>query len=70
LLKSTISQQVERMKTNDISQWVEVDTTTPSPVASISFRISLDVTMDGDHVTALDAEDTDGDAELFVAIAT
>jgi len=32
VLKSTISQQVERLKTNDVSQRVEVDATPPSPV--------------------------------------
>ena len=44
LLKSTISQQVERMKTKDVSQRVKVDATPPSPVGSVSVRTLLDVT--------------------------
>jgi len=44
LLKSTVSQQVERIKTKDVSQWVKVDTTPPSRVGSVSVRFSLDVT--------------------------
>ena len=35
LLKSTISQQVERLKTKDVSQWVKVNATPPSPVGSV-----------------------------------
>jgi len=56
LLKSTISQQVERMKTKDVPQRVEVDATPPSSVGSVSVEISLDVTMGGDYVAVLDAE--------------
>ena len=40
LLKSTISQQVERLKTKDVSQWVEVDAT-PPPVGSVSILDDL-----------------------------
>ena len=40
LLKPIVSQQMERMKTKDISQWVDVDTTPPSPVGSVSVGIS------------------------------
>ena len=50
LLKPTISQQVERLKTNDVSQRVEVDATTLPPVDLVSVGISLDVTSGGDHV--------------------
>ena len=32
VLKSTVSQQVERTETNEVSQRVEVDATPPSPV--------------------------------------
>ena len=39
LLKSTISQQMERLKTKNVSQWVEVDATPPPPVGSVSVRI-------------------------------
>ena len=56
LLKSTVSQQVKRMKTKDVSQRVEVDATPPSPVGSVSVEISLDVTSGEDHITVLDAE--------------
>jgi len=35
LLKSTISQQVERSKIKDVSQWVEVDTTLRFLVGSV-----------------------------------
>ena len=40
VLKSTISQQVERTKTKEVSQWVEVDATPPSPVGSVSVKTS------------------------------
>ena len=56
LLKSIISQQVKRLKTKDISQRVEVNTTLPSPVSSVSVRISPDVTPDGDHIAMMDTE--------------
>ena len=36
VLKSTVSQQVERMKTKEVSQRVEVDATPPSPIGSVS----------------------------------
>jgi len=55
LLKSTISQQVERLKTKDVSQWVEVDATPLPPVGSVSVKTSLDVTPGEDHVAVLDA---------------
>ena len=38
LLKSTISQQMERLKTKDVSQRVEVDATPPPLVGSVSVR--------------------------------
>ena len=56
LLKPTVFQQVERMKSKDVSQRVEVDTTPPSPVTSISVGISSDVTLGGDRVAMLIAE--------------
>jgi len=56
VLKSTISQQVERMKTKEVSQRVEVDATPPSPVGSVSVRTSPDVTPDGDQVARVDTE--------------
>jgi len=73
LLKSTISQQVERTKTKDLSQQVEVDATPPPPVGSVSVRTSLNVTPDGDHVANFDAEqveDIDKNVKLFAAIGT
>ena len=36
VLKSTVSQQVERTKTKEVSQRVEVDATLSSPVGSVS----------------------------------
>ena len=73
LLKSTVSQQEERLKTKDVSQPVEVDATPPSPVGSVSVRTSPDVTPSGDHVANFDAEqieDINENVELFVAIRT
>ena len=70
LLKSTISQQVEKMKIKNVSQWVKVDATPPSPDNSISVEISLNVTPGGDHVASLDAEQIEGKADLVVAEET
>jgi len=70
-LKSTVSQQVERTKTGEVSQRVEVDATPPPPVGSILVRTSLDVTPGGDHVASFDAEqveDIDENVELFAVI--
>ena len=58
------------MKTKYVSQCVEVDATPPSPVASVLFEISLDMTTGGNHVADLDAEGVDDDVELFAAIGT
>ena len=70
LLKSTVSQQVERMKTKNISQQVNVDATPPSPIGSVPVGISPDVTPSGYHATGLDAEQVREDVELFTAIGT
>jgi len=73
LLKSIISQHVERMKTREVSQRVKVDAAPPSPVDSVSVRTSLDVTPGGDHVASFDAEqveDIDENVELYAAIRT
>ena len=45
VLKSTVSQQVERTKTKEVSQQVEVDATPPSPVGSVSVKTSPDVSL-------------------------
>ena len=66
LLKSTVSLQVERMKTIEGPQRMEVDTTPPSSVDSVSVGISPDVTPGGDRVAVLDAEQV----ELFAAKRT
>jgi len=66
LLKSTISQQVKRLKIKDVSQRVEVHTTLPSPVGMLSVGISPDVTSGGDHVAVMDTEHV----ELFVVNGT
>ena len=50
MIKSTVSQQVERTKTKEVSQRVEVDATPSSPVGSALDEISPDVTPSGDHV--------------------
>ena len=71
LLKSTVSQHVERLKTKDVSQRVEVDVTPSTPVGSISVRASPDVTPGKDHVVSFDAEqvkDIDENVKLFAAI--
>jgi len=59
LLKSTFSQHVKRMKTKDVSQRVEVNTTPSSLVGSVSVGILPDVTPDGDRAAMLDAEQVD-----------
>ena len=68
LLKSTISQQVERTKTKEVSQRVEVDATLPSLLVSIG--ISLDVTQDGDHVAILDAKQVIEHVDLIAVKGT
>ena len=71
LLKSFISQHVERMKTKDISQRVEVNATPSSPVGSVLVRISLNVTLNGDRVAGLNVGQVEGkDVELFAAKET
>ena len=50
VLKSTVYKQVERTKTKEVSQRVEVDATPLSPVGSVSVKTSLEVTPGGDHV--------------------
>jgi len=73
LLKSTVSQQMERTKTKDVSQRVEIDATPPTPVGSVSVSTSPDVTPDGDHVANSDTEkveDIDENVKLFAAIGT
>jgi len=57
IVKPTVSQKVETMKTKLlISQRVESDATPHCPVGSISFGISPVVTPGGDHVALLDTE--------------
>ena len=73
VLKSTVSQQVERTETKEGSQRVEVDATTSSPVGSALEEISPDVTTGGDHETKVDAEQDEDiveNVELFAAIGT
>ena len=73
VLKSTVSQQVERTKTKEVSQTVEVDATPPSAVGSASVKTSPNVTQGGDHVARVDVdqvEDIDENVELFAAIRT
>ena len=55
LLKSTVSQQTERMEIKDESQRVDVDATQSSPVGSVSVGISP-MTLGGDCVVVLDVE--------------
>jgi len=73
VLKSTVSQQVERTKTKEVSQRVEVDATPPSLVGLVLVKTSPDMTPGGDHVARVDieqVEDIDENVELFVAIRT
>jgi len=56
LLKSIVSQQVERLKTKDVSQRVKVYATPPSPVCSVLIKTSSNVTPGEDHVASFDAE--------------
>ena len=56
MLKSTVSQQVEKTKIKGGSQRVEVDATPSSPVGSASEDTSSDVTPGGDYDTKVDAE--------------
>ena len=73
LLKSTISQQVERTKTNDVLQRAEDDATLSTPVGSVSVRTSSDVTPSEDQVASFDTEQVeiiDENVELFTAIGT
>ena len=73
VLKSTVSQQVERTETKEVSQRVEVDATPSSPVGSASKETSAEVTPGGVYDTKGDAEQVDNivvDVELFAAIGT
>ena len=73
VLKSTVSQQVERTETKEVSQRVEVDATSPSPVGSVSARTSPDVAPGEDHVASFNAEQVDvidENVKLFAAIGT
>ena len=45
---------MERTKTKDISQRVEVDATPPTPVGSVLVRTSPDVTPGEDYVVSFD----------------
>jgi len=54
--KSTVSQQVDRIKTKDVSQRMDVDAIPPSPVGSVLVGISPDVTPGGDHLFVLKAK--------------
>jgi len=56
MMKFIVSQQVESMKTKEVSQRVEDDATPCSPIGSVSVGISPDVPSVGDHVAILDAE--------------
>ena len=73
VLKSIVSQQVERTKTKEGSQRVEVDATPSSSGGSASKGTSAEVTPGGVHDTKGDAEQVDDiaeDVELFAAIGT
>ena len=64
---------MERTKTKNVSQRVEVDATPPSPVGSVSVKTSLDVASGKDHAASFDAEqveDIDENVKLFATIGT
>ena len=70
-LKFTVSQQVERTKTKEVSQRVKVDATPRTPVGLVSVKTLPDVTPGGDHVARVkteQVEDIDENVELFTAI--
>ena len=69
LLKSTISQQEERLKTKSVSQRMEVDATPPPLVGTISVEISSDVIPDGDHIAMMDTEQVEQVAVNWVSIS-
>jgi len=59
MMKPTSSQPVESGQTNEVSQWVNSDTT-PRPLdILISFEFSPEVTHDEDHVDDEDTEDVE-----------
>ena len=64
------SQQVEGMKTKEVSQQVEDDATPRSLVDSISVEIVLDVTLGGDHVAILDAKHVEEKVDLIAVRRT
>ena len=73
LLKSTVSQQVERTKTKDVPQRVEVDATPPPPIGSVSVNISPHVTPGGEHLANFDIEQLEHineNVELFAVSGT
>ena len=47
---------MERLKTKDLLQWVEINTTPQSPIGSISVRISPVMTPGRDHIAVMDTE--------------
>ena len=55
-MKSTVSQQMESMKTKNVSRRVKDDATPCSPVVSVSVRILPDVTLGRDRVVVLNVE--------------
>ena len=57
---------MERLKTKNALQQVEVDTTPSSPIRSVSIEISSDVTPSGDYVAMMHTEHV----ELFAAKGT
>jgi len=62
---------VERLKTKDVLQQVEVDATPPPLIGSVLVRTSPDVTPGENHVASFDAEhveDIDENIKLFVGI--
>ena len=64
---------MERTKTRDVSQRVEVDAISLSHVSFVSVRTSPDVTPGGDHLASFDAEqveDIDENVKLFAAVGT
>ena len=56
MVKPTVSQLVETMKTKLLSQRVKSDATLCCPIGSVSFGTSLIVTPEGDHAALLDTE--------------
>ena len=56
---------MESEKTNKISQHVENDAILPSSDRTMSFKITSEVTQDGDHVADMNADDDEDQGQVM-----